>query len=535
MEWIENQPVFFGDLDACSDDEQYPVQLVDNTDETQVQFTLEPCAGADQLMPDPNFEDPASFTLGENWTIEDGMLCVEDATSGGASSVYQFDTTKYYQINIIVDSVSVGGSVDVYLGLTFLGTISAIGEYTYYASPTSALTGIIFSPTVTGTDFCVSQITAYEVLTDAIIAVYDTDGTYVTEINTEDDPDQFVQAKNTMTVTIDWGAMGLSNNCYYLCLIGNCSRGIATIENPTFTGEEDWTYGDGWTNDGGVPGAAVGTYLPLSTNCLSQENVFNAYISQSISVLITTLTGGTGLNVYFGTALVGTITTTGTTVVTGIPVGSLDLSFCPTAGTTTVVVKTVNGVELQPEDYVCDMQSNTFRLADYSNDCTVLINACNNEDGLGFVFEGSGFTPRIRLEAKMKQPKYANERTVYEDSAGKKRTVYFSGRKQQNLCIDLQPEYVHDFLRFLLGFDNVYIDSEPYFVDDDEYNVEYSDASDSLGKVRILVSKRTQNVKQINCTDDENVCTLPPDFLLQADDLSLFITQTDGNLFLING
>lgn len=535
MEWIENQPVFFGNLDECSDDELYPLQLVDNTDETQVQFTLEPCAGAEQLMPDPNFADPASFTLGENWSIENGMLCVEDATSGGASSVFQFDTTKYYKVSVIVDSISVGGSIDVYFGLTFLGTITAVGTYDYYASPTSGFTSIIFSPTTTGTDFCVSQINAYEVLTDAIIAVYDKAGNYVTEINTTDDSDQFVYAKNTMTVTIDWGAMGLSNNCYYLCLIGNCSRGIAEIQNPTFTGEEDWTYGDGWTNDGGIPGAAVGMYLPISNNCLYQENVFNTYINQSISVLVTTLTGGTGLNVYFGTALVGTITTTGTTVISGIPVGNLNLYFCPTSGTTNVIVKTVNPVALEPEDYVCDMQSNTFKLADYSNDCTIIINACNNEDGLGFVFEDSGFTPRIRLEAKMKQPPYASERTVYEDSAGKKRTVHYTRRKQQNLCIDLQPEYVHDFLSLLLGFDNVYINGEPYFVDDDEYNVEYSDASDSLGKVRILVSKRTQNVKQINCTDDENVCTLPPDYLLQANDLAFYVTQTDGNLILING
>jgi hypothetical protein len=103
------------------------------------------------------------------------------------------------------------------------------------------------------------------------------------------------------------------------------------------------------------------------------------------------------------------------------------------------------------------------------------------------------------------------------------------------LCIDLQPEYVHDFLRLLLGFDNVYINLEPYFVEDDEYSVEYDDSQDNLGKVKIAVSKTTQNIKNINCSDTENVCTLPPDYLLQANDLAFRIVQTDGYGILING
>jgi len=87
----------------------------------------------------------------------------------------------------------------------------------------------------------------------------------------------------------------------------------------------------------------------------------------------------------------------------------------------------------------------------------------------------------------------------------------------------------------LLGFDNVYIDNEPYFVEDDEYNVEYDDTHDNIGKVRILVSKKTQNVKNTNCTDEENVCTLPPNFLLRADNLSEFVTQTTGDKIVISG
>ena len=158
----------------------------------------------------------------------------------------------------------------------------------------------------------------------------------------------------------------------------------------------------------------------------------------------------------------------------------------------------------------CDYTSNVFKVGDYSNGCTKVINICNNENGLGFVFGSNNFSPRIRIECKIKRAKYASERNNYTDSKGTKKNYYYSGRKQKQLCTDQQPEYVHDFLRLLLGADNVFIDNVAYSVDDDEYNVEYADVNDNVGKVRLLISEQTQNVKNVNCSDTVKNCNLAP-------------------------
>ena len=102
------------------------------------------------------------------------------------------------------------------------------------------------------------------------------------------------------------------------------------------------------------------------------------------------------------------------------------------------------------------------------------------------------------------------------------------------MAIDLQPEYIHDFLSLAIGFDNFYINGDAYFVEDSEYNITYPDVYDNVGAVRLVVSEKVQNVKNVFCSDTENVCTLPPNSLLQTN-LQYRIVQTNGSKILING
>lgn len=533
MEWIENQPVFFGEANECSEDEITFAQLVDNTDDTQVQFRIEPCPDAEQLFTDPNF-DQESWAITDQWSIADNMLCGVGVT-GLTNSADEFDADKYYQIEITVDSISVGGSIKVSLGSTIIGYLTSTGTFTFYGFPVAYFgnTSLILDAEVEGTDICISQIGAYEIKTNVIIPIYTSDGTYVNEINYTDDPDSFVISQNTITATIDWSELGISNGCYYMCLLDPCENTGGQNYPPTITNCEFTGSATGWDLEGSAAYSSNTIVLDGSDfGFIYQEGIFdNTYSSYCVKVNVTAISGT--LTVQFGTNVVGTITATGIHTITGIPnansitVGNLISN--------TATITSVCACEITTADYECNLQSNVFKLGDYTNACTLIINACNNEDSMGFVFTNSGFSPRVRLEAKLRQAKYANERTVYDNSIGTRKNIYFSGRKQKNLCIDLQPEYVHDFLRLLLGFDNVYINNETYSVDDDEYNVEYSDASDDLGKVRLLVSKRTQNVKNINCSEVENSCTLPPNYLLQADDASEYILFTDNQQILING
>jgi hypothetical protein len=164
----------------------------------------------------------------------------------------------------------------------------------------------------------------------------------------------------------------------------------------------------------------------------------------------------------------------------------------------------------------------------------LLINACNNENGLGFVFNGSGFSPRLRIQGKLKQSKYKSERVMEDDSNGTKRVIYYNRRKEKSLVADLLPEYIHDFLSTLVGYDKFYINGTPYIVEDDEYNVSYDNSQDNVGSISLLVSEQTQLIRNLNCSSEENTCTLGTNYLLQADYSDQYITLVNGELIEIN-
>lgn len=541
--WIENQPVQFGAVtDSCSCDAADGVQIVDNTDDTQFQFRLEPCQAAENLIVDTDLNDPADWTFGGNWSMAYNQVCLTaagDNTWRYLIGEDVFEDGKYYQVKVVVDSIA-DGYITVRIGSTILGTIDTSGTYYFYGIATDELgEGRLLISNIDNEDVsvCISELAAYEILTDFKFAIYNAQSnSYQTEISYINNPTYFEFVNDSVTVTIDWSALGLSDECYYICLLDPCTNYNGqntpiTITNPNFTGNANgWTLGASWVYNSN---AVDWTGFIIPANNQLRQTIFPTYsYFATLQIVVTAITGT--LDVYFGSYLVGTISSTGTHSFSATPYGGYALILEPSAvGGGTIDSITWNAPAFY--EYHCDSQSNTFKVGDFSNDCTLLINACNNEDGLGFVFNGSGFTPRIRLEAKLKQAKYQNERTIYEDSLGTKKNVFYRRRKSKYLCIDLQPEYVHDFLSLALGFDNFYIDGTAYFVDDEEYSVEYSDASDNLGNVKILVSEKTQNIINTNCSDTVNVCNLGENVLLQADNLSENITLTDGELILING
>lgn len=539
-EYIENQPVFLGDANTCSNDSEFVYnQLVDVTDTTQFQLRIAPCISAEQLIVNSNFATDTDWTLGNNVGIADGLLCWSGETIAGLSGSYVnstsvFNEDGYYQINITVDSITTG-SIDVYLENILLGNISSVGTHTFYCMADGLLispTYLVLCPNTDGTEACVSNVTAFELLTNFIIPVYDADGTYVTEISYEGNVDKFTFSKDTVTVNIDWSELGITSGCHYFCVLDPCINTNGqnyppSIINGAFTGSANgWSLGLNWSYS---TNTVVGTYG--MSNSLTQVDVFNSY-SNSYSITVEITAGSSiDLDVYFGETLVDTLTSIGTHTVSGIPYGNGNLYFVMQGGSN-ITITNVGVVAVEPQNYTCNMTSNMFKIADYSSDCTLLINACNNEDGLGFVFDGSGFSPQVRLNAKLKNPKYNSERASYTDSKGKKSTYYFAGRKSKLLSTDLEPEYILDFLWTLLGYDNVYIDSEPYTVDDDEFSPSY--VLDNVGSIQIAVSKKQQDLKNVNCSSQENNCVIGENYLAQADNNTEFVVQTNGDYILIN-
>lgn len=541
-----NQPVLFTETDAlvCNSDVDYYEQIVDNTDDTQFQMGLTICNGSEQVLDSPQFQDISDYSYNplawdiSSYIVGGTMACSFGAYASGIENDTELDPNKYYQVSINVFSCS--GTFEVYLGSTYIGSFSQAGTYTWYGFPTPFIGRhtVRINP-VNATDVCcLSSIEAYEYLTNFIFAIYDSEDNYVDEISYSVNPEYFVFVNDSVTVTINWSELGISNGCYYLCLLDPCENTNgqnypADITNDNFTGSATgWTLGANWTyGSNAISGTYTGT---IANNYVTQANVFTNYTTTySVSVNITARTGN--VLVFFGTNQVATLTSVGTHVVTGIPAGNLDLQLYLTSGTATVTSVVANAVSTS--NYTCNATSNIFKLGDYISGCpnTLLINACNDDDGLGFIFNGSSFSPRLRLEGQLQQAKYQAERTTEEDSYGNKKIIYYRRRKQKSLVADLLPEYIHDFLSTLIGYDKFYIDGTAYVVDEDEYNVTYHSTQTNVGSVSMLVSEKTQLIRNINCSSDEISCSIGDNYLLQADDNNQYITLVNGELIEING
>ena len=387
MEYIPNQPVsfstsptYYNALTDCANDEVPYNQLVQNTDQTQFQISIAPCPDAVDIMPEPTFDSDDGWDLPTNWGVSDNKLCAT-TTSNIAETTVIFNE-GYYRIKLVVESWdnTQTGILEVRLDGVNLQEINSAGTYYVYGfSPVGGSTLELVPTALIGV--CFTEISAYLMSLPFDVKIFNNDEppTEVATIDYVTNPEYFTFAGDTLTVTIDWAALGVVNQCAFLMLINSC--------------------------DG----------------------------SQLIS--------------------------------------------------------------------------NRFKIGDYSEMCTLLINACNNNNSFGFVFIGSDFSPRLRIEAKLRQSTFASETSIFEDSGGTKGAYYFARRKSKSLSIAIQPEYIHDFLSTLKGYDTFYIGGVPYFVDDDEYSPVYGD-NDNFATVIMSVSEKTQNVKNILCTDNVTVCNL---------------------------
>lgn len=392
MEAIPNQPVSFNENPTyylgeseCSTDEISYNQLVDNTDITQFQLAIAPCDDAVEALENPTFAGDTGWDIVGNWDFGINRLCATQATTEIIST--DVLVAGYWRIKVTVDEFE-EGIIDIIFenviggATTIIGTISATGTYYFYgfAVTGGAILHIVPSTVGDGATLCLTEVSAYPILTELEIKIFDDTENEVASIDYVADAAYFTFVRDTVTVDINWAALGLSNNCYFLMAINPC-------------------------------------------------------------------TGG-------------------------------------------------------------QLISNMFKVGDYASQCTLLINACNNNDSFGFVFTDSGFSPRIRVEAIIKTAQYLNDKNIFENSIGTKGASYFKRRKTKILAIDLQPEYVHDFLSLLQGFDNVYISNVAYFIEDDEYTISYNNTLNNFGSVTMQISEKTQNVKNILCTDNVNSCNL---------------------------
>jgi hypothetical protein len=197
--YIENQPIFLGTEDVCLNNDFVYNQLVDNYDVLEFQLKIEACEGAEQLNPDPYFDNEADWFIEDNVTLLDNTACWSGATEGGihhsmltSASTTLLTNGSYYSFTIEVLSIT-GGGLTIRLGGNDIGTVYTTGVFTFYGTCTddSGFTGLIIYPSVDGVNACIANVFIYEVATNFIVAFYDLDGNYISKINYTEQPNYF--------------------------------------------------------------------------------------------------------------------------------------------------------------------------------------------------------------------------------------------------------------------------------------------------------------------------------------------------------
>lgn len=510
--WIPNQPIVFEkpNADSCNFCEDFKYhQLVNVNDISQVQFKVRPCANAINVNQDWN-----NYSLGVGWENYFGLLRKLSSSSFSVALLEDVITpnTNYF-VEVKINSIN--GLLDLRFNNYAQKLINSVGLHKFVVNSGNNqnydFQMFMQDPSQT---VIIEYINIYPIGENFLFTIHDANGNYVAEINMYDNPDAFVFAADTLTLTIDWNSLNLSPGCYQIRYSDPCINtcGQVGITNGSFSGNYGWQL-LGVTGDLVIQNGKLkykGNNLAIAVNntllCvgLTYKITWHLEVIQNAKAFI---------KIGTQTGVVRTTTGTYTEIITSDGT-NLEINFDNNGGSVRPLAYADNvKVELLDKNVITsNLVSNWFDYGDH--ECTLLINACNSNDGLGFVFGDSGFTPRIRIEGVIVNAQYEISREDILSSIGRKDVYFGRRRKYKELRVGLSPEYVHDFLSLLPLFNNVYINNEEYFVESDSYDLSYNNDLPDFATAVVNVSKKVQHVETNNLkVKNEGGCSLPPNFL----------------------
>lgn len=147
-------------------------------------------------------------------------------------------------------------------------------------------------------------------------------------------------------------------------------------------------------------------------------------------------------------------------------------------------------------DLEIDYESDCLELK-LMHDCTLLLEWTNNENAYSFEYVNLLFTPKLRVNSKLWQPKYSKEKFLYKDSSGSRSILKSETSKEELLTVGEVPEYIHDALSIGLENDFFYVEGIKYTNEETEYSPKWRKSS-QLAPVEIVIIK-DQNLKNSNC------------------------------------
>jgi len=510
MIYLATQPYPFDvsqDECECCEEDIIP-QLVNQTDVTQFQNIVEVPDWSPQVVEDPTFiltvGGGSPWTIvSPTWTVGGGQLCKVLSGVASASQCFQlgiFNIGSYYQVNIVVDSLS-GGTFDFTIaGNAF--SVSSAGEYQFNVLASADGARVFGDDDVLG---CVSLYEAYEILPQYTKwLIKDSQGDIVEVLDQDNDPDAFEINGKNITGYIDWSALSLPDGCYCICVAAASENTCVQnyIPNGEFnvsgaSGDDQTT---GWQLNNNGPGTWTiqlgrlrytsngagnqGTAIPIFAN-------FCEGVSYDIEVLVV-ISGSTDISVRIGSIAGPAIGSAGVHNFTIVADGSgMTITALPLGPEGTIVLIEYIRVSLANEsEYTPDACGPQINLG--THECTHLINACHNSNVGKFNFKDSLFSPHVRLHSKIGRAGYGGDRVTSTLSNSEKNNVYFSREKIKQIQIDTASTYIHDFLSTLMGYKYVGIDGVRHHMEDDEYQPVYGDNDNCNAQSSIQISKAPQ-------------------------------------------
>lgn len=473
------------------------IQPIEITDISQLQFTVAACPSFMNLIINPNFvSGSADWNPSGTWDFTGYKAC---SSVGSDDSIQQNITLPNgYIMQLVVDVEMFAGSVIVSTNLGLVGLWTTSGEQTF-TFQSDGVTNINFFIN-SNSSACISNVRLKAINTRYRTDLQTSDGQTVTELGAAD----YSITREYLTISINWDDIGPPEGCYRLAIYDPC-----VCNQFGFIGD-DFTIGGGATStqilliagEGGVGGGeivAINTTGGVSQTQFRKTNVICPDVAYTFTYTVTGLNVGDEFQLRAGldSGQVVTVDGTYTDVLTSSHSGQLpsDLRWIfdfPADNLTGVTITdfSMEAVTPTPTYYTVP-----FKIIE-SGSCTTLINACGDRDQFGMGFPDTGFSPRIRLEGTLRGNGYGGERSGYEFSTGRKVVTHLRSRKMTEFMF-YAPEYVHDFMQLLRGFDNVYIGPSKVYAEDDEYPSMSIEADTDMAAVTMKFSQSTELTENV--------------------------------------
>lgn len=504
---------------------------VDTLDLTKFQFksTFE----GPNVIFDPGFDGEnttgkiPTYWVGASWTFGTGQSTYD----GGGGTLETTDDAliqgKTYKVTINLSGLT-SGQINVNAnGEATQGEVFFNGETVIYITvaenPNHDDGRLELEPDNLNTGVVINSVTAVQAPDNYYVGIYDTNNTQQAETT------DIVLAKDSVTVTTEWNDLGLPSGCYKFGVIDEFNTIIN--DDPGFNGiGSDYTVNNGQLAEGRLYGDITSTSyqdiytltgLQDATTYIVEFNVkrFGAFPDVRIK------SGSNAFSVSDNGGFSQEITTDGTQLVIQLRGGT-------TATNTVAIFSYLTVREKGSVAGTVDKYSNKLDYNDWSSR-TLRMNWCNNDDAFDFVYEGSGFTPVLRVEAKLTRPSYPSESERFRKSNGITNVLYFEPKKIYDLIVAPVPELVHDALSIAQGHDSFYIEDEGFAITEQDYEPEWEEATDYEASAVIEVETQPALTPKIRCSSaPKKDCSFPPSFLLLANEQDFLLLTNNDKVLL---